>query len=1724
MQAGDRLGGCSDVLCEPLAELLGNAKVSPIATELLPRTWRRTPQPLSRMPSAAAVVPHPPFPQPAPRESATAAALALMAAAGPQRVLEGMLTPATAGHKNWRVREGLLALYAAHVARFAGGAAVLLDAVLPRAADALNDAQPTVRQAGVEALAALAVQTGLQRVMAALSKRDVRPAHVASVQARYRELAAGGGGGGDGAAPAPPAPQQQQQPAARPPQPASSSGPGRPAPLQQRPSQQPASYAASQPSNGGPTPLARTRPAPEPPSPSAAAPATVAPARGGRLDDGGSRTDYSGSSSNSSSAAPAAGRQPYALPRGGGAAAATSGSLSSTTGSVGSSSFGGGGGTDGVLIFEVQQLHPADVASDADVQALCGLADHPSLWHPGVLGSLIDDAGKVKPVACASLRDAAKVVDDVAALCATSNSDWKARQAALERLRGAIVGGAASLEGFATLLPRLRDPLVTQVQDLRSSVVRSACVAVAELAAATALTSAFEPLADVLIETLLRQTSVTIAVVASSAASAAASIVHNSRYGFHRVLPRLITVLKHKHSQQRTNAATCLLAALRLWPSACIERHADEVQATVGALLHDADASVRALGRLAFWSFASHFPERGDALAERLDEAKLRQLDADQGAAFEALVAALCEPVAVLVGGGVHPDGVVAPAPAAAVPAYTGAMKQQQQQPMPRAQAPPASAPAVRFDSSATGGGGGGGHSVTWALNTSTGSTASGGGSVGSKQAQPSQQQPQQPAKVRAASAGATVSAPQQQTWQPQLAAPAAPAAVPRAASAGIRQPPPSAASSYVAAASLAPAQWSAVAPQQAGGGTPARPASDQLPQQPPLSQPLANSPVSSAIAAAVSRALTAATSAGASDVHLRGRLSELMQALAAQHAVSSPSVERGYGGAAAVPPALAAALPPFDPEYEYVPEPGVDEPVLLDNLAGPAAAAVAAQLAPAAPAAPGTLTSLLERCLSHPSPGVRADAAALWYALLDTGADLQAAVLTAAGDALPPHVLAALQDAVDGTDPAVAAATRHVAAAPDVTATRTTRARVPIVNDAGEDDFADIDVLPVYGHAFAAAAPGGGGDDASALRRTLPAVLALTLPASQPALREAGQRCLTLLKRSLRPDAVAAAALAAVGARDAPPAVRRQALSLLCALAEGDTPQHDDGSGEAPAQPHEDEDVLTLLGPPPAGGSGHADGLLALLSGAAECLSGPDEAAADGDAGGASSSSIDGAAGALDALCDMVDAVYGTDWLAEALERLPVRSAHALRAVADPDGPLAGALQQLLGGGGAAAPAPTRSAPAAEPAPAPYQRGPPGSAQQPPYHQQQQQQQPARPLPQQSPLSLAELASLSPHAAAQGPVAGAAAASARAPAQHHTYARTAAAAAAAAAAAQPQPPPALAAPAPVAAPAPSPQPLPALPLLPFTRETLAMITDAFSSPDRSRRIQGLHFLGRNVDVPASHGPDGRPRPPPRPTTVAEVTIPRAHRDDGGWCAAWERVLDGVLSFVPLQLDPATGGPDGVLSQTALSVLRKLYRNYVHYAAHKAGAVLAGLHGAMGPGVPRDLQAVLEKTAEEVGDRLLLGDQLVLLAVALHDAPADNVPAVSAAARGIGRLLPGAPPSLLLEELGGGGSTGGGVGATGGGGGGWLLAGIRRAVNAAQPLTRKAGMTLLLGLALALGDATLAPYAAAVLSPPQLRLLWTQAAAARAGGGAGGDGGDPAAALSPLAVQLANAF
>lgn len=102
---------------------------------------------------------------------------------------------------------------------------------------------------------------------------------------------------------------------------------------------------------------------------------------------------------------------------------------------------------------------------------------------------VLSPCADVKPIRVHTERDLSRELDSVAVdLRQSTAADWTTRQAALRRLQGLVLGGAAALgtDGMPLLMGvrALKESLNAQVADLRSQIIREACVTLSMLATA----------------------------------------------------------------------------------------------------------------------------------------------------------------------------------------------------------------------------------------------------------------------------------------------------------------------------------------------------------------------------------------------------------------------------------------------------------------------------------------------------------------------------------------------------------------------------------------------------------------------------------------------------------------------------------------------------------------------------------------------------------------------------------------------------------------------------------------------------------------------------------------------------------------------------------------------------------------------------------------------------------------------------------------------------------------------------------------------------------------------------------------------------------------------------------------------------------------------------------------------------------------------------------------
>ncbi len=238
-------------------------------------------------------------------------------------------------------------------------------------------------------------------------------------------------------------------------------------------------------------------------------------------------------------------------------------------------------------------------------------------------------------------RDLANVCERVIAVLEKKDVDWTDRIDALEKLSKVTKEGAALHDEFLDYVVRLRDPLVVQVKDLRSAIVKEACLtvgAIAETIQAQALRtgsrlpSAWAGVAIQLVDACIKQTPVTIKVISESADKCIRKLVSCcGPQGVQKILMRFCAGLQEKAAVVRLGCISYIELALLSWPSMLRTnsgpKRIQEVRDGVKSALQDSDNQVRVAARSCFWALHKSSENTAMQLYHTLDSSTQRRLN-----------------------------------------------------------------------------------------------------------------------------------------------------------------------------------------------------------------------------------------------------------------------------------------------------------------------------------------------------------------------------------------------------------------------------------------------------------------------------------------------------------------------------------------------------------------------------------------------------------------------------------------------------------------------------------------------------------------------------------------------------------------------------------------------------------------------------------------------------------------------------------------------------------------------------------------------------------------------------------------------------------------------------------------------------------------------------------------------------------------------------------------
>ncbi|KAL4229385.1 CLIP-associating protein 1 [Mactra antiquata] len=206
-----------------------------------------------------------------------------------------------------------------------------------------------------------------------------------------------------------------------------------------------------------------------------------------------------------------------------------------------------------------------------------------------------------------------------------TNVAWEKRVEALKVLRGLVVSGGAEYDDFYSFLRTLEPCFMNSVKDLRSQVVREACITIAYYS--QRLGSKFDHSAETLLPAL-------IILIPNSAKIMSTSGIVCIRFIFQytfasRLIPVVTNNFTSKANVIRRYCCEFLNQILHTWPTHILEKHIAILQEAIKKGISDADSEARAFARKSFWGFADHFKDQADALINHLDPAKQKALQGE---------------------------------------------------------------------------------------------------------------------------------------------------------------------------------------------------------------------------------------------------------------------------------------------------------------------------------------------------------------------------------------------------------------------------------------------------------------------------------------------------------------------------------------------------------------------------------------------------------------------------------------------------------------------------------------------------------------------------------------------------------------------------------------------------------------------------------------------------------------------------------------------------------------------------------------------------------------------------------------------------------------------------------------------------------------------------------------------------------------------------------------
>uniref|UniRef100_A0A670ZFG4 Cytoplasmic linker associated protein 2 n=1 Tax=Pseudonaja textilis TaxID=8673 RepID=A0A670ZFG4_PSETE len=220
-----------------------------------------------------------------------------------------------------------------------------------------------------------------------------------------------------------------------------------------------------------------------------------------------------------------------------------------------------------------------------------------------------------------SSRELEETLNKIREILSDDKHDWDQPYLHLEK--SLLVAGAAQYDGFFQHLRLLDGAFKLSAKDLRSQVVREACITVAHLS--TVLGNKFDHGAEAIVPTLFNLVPNSAKVMATSGCAAIRFIIRHTHVP--RLIPLITSNCTSKSVAVRRRSFEFLDLLLQEWQTHSLERYDLSVLVeTIKKGIHDADAEARVEARKTYLGLRNHFPGEAEVLYNSLEPSYQRSL------------------------------------------------------------------------------------------------------------------------------------------------------------------------------------------------------------------------------------------------------------------------------------------------------------------------------------------------------------------------------------------------------------------------------------------------------------------------------------------------------------------------------------------------------------------------------------------------------------------------------------------------------------------------------------------------------------------------------------------------------------------------------------------------------------------------------------------------------------------------------------------------------------------------------------------------------------------------------------------------------------------------------------------------------------------------------------------------------------------------------------------